>query len=292
MLSPTGCGDPVFECASPSNPLQTRRSAAIEAKRPPREEHTWTAGDWVVGRNAKAEFDLTNDDLASIDVRRVGGGRLDIRRPKKYYNRPDLQRLSEQKHGGRATWKTAAQRRRPIEAPPALIRPASFDTARQRRIGLRVACSLCQSRPIGKRVLPGWLLLPCLCLPHRSPRHRQARDHTDDPHISFADDSLPCWQEHVPEPQGQEPTGHEDVARLKRPFFAHAQWPVHWASSIGPVGMWGWEARACGKPTDGDVPASAWSVRGLGRGGGDECGPQRCVQAVSVPCSLSWCGSG
>ena len=125
MLSPTGCGDPVFECASPSNPLQTRRSAAIEAKRPPREEHTWTAGDWVVGRNAKAEFDLTNDDLASIDVRRVGGGRLDIRRPKKYYNRPDLQRLSEQKHGGRATWKTAAQRRRPIEAPPALIRPAS-----------------------------------------------------------------------------------------------------------------------------------------------------------------------
>ena len=125
MLSPTGCGDPVFECASPSNPLQTRRSAAIEAKRPPREEHTWTAGDWVVGRNAKAEFDLTNEDLASIDVRRVGGGRLDIRRPKKYYNRPDLQRLSEQKHGGRATWKTAAQRRRPIEAPPAMIRPAS-----------------------------------------------------------------------------------------------------------------------------------------------------------------------
>ena len=114
MLSPTGCGNPVFECASPSNPLQTRRSSAIEAKRPPREEHTWTAGDWVVGRNAKAEFDLTNEDLASIDVRRVGGGRLDIRRPKKYYNRPDLQRLSEQKHGGRATWKTAAQRRRPI----------------------------------------------------------------------------------------------------------------------------------------------------------------------------------
>ena len=152
---------------------------------------------------------------------------------------------------------------------------ASYDTARQRRIGLRVACSLCQSRPIGKRVLPGWLLLPCLCLPHRSPRHRQARDHKDDPHISFADDSLPCWQEHVPEPQGQEPPGHEDVARLKRPVFAHAQWPVHWASSIGPVGMWGWEARACGKPTDGDVPASAWSVRGLGRGGGDECVPQR-----------------
>ena len=125
MLSPTGCGDPVFECASPSNPLQTRRSAAIEAKRPPREEHTWTAGDWVVGRNAKAEFDLTNEDLASIDVRRVGGGRLDIRRPKKYYNRPDLQRLSEQKHGGRATWKTSAHRRRPIEAPAAMIRPAS-----------------------------------------------------------------------------------------------------------------------------------------------------------------------
>ena len=149
MFSPTGRGDPVFECASPSNPLQTRRSAAIEAKRPPREEHTWTAGDWVVGRNAKAEFDLTNEDLASIDVRRVGGGRLDIRRPKKYYSRPDLQRLSEQKHGGRATWKTAAQRRRPIEAPP------SFDTARQRRIGLRVASSLFPPRPIGKRVLPG-----------------------------------------------------------------------------------------------------------------------------------------
>ena len=99
MFSPTGSRDPVFECASPSNPLQTRRSAAAEAHRLPQEEHTWTAGDWVVGRNAKAEFDLTNDDLASIDVRRVGGGRLDIRRPKKYYSRPDLHKLSEQKHG-------------------------------------------------------------------------------------------------------------------------------------------------------------------------------------------------
>ena len=39
MLSPTGCGDPVFECASPSNPLQTRRSAAIEAKRLETESH-------------------------------------------------------------------------------------------------------------------------------------------------------------------------------------------------------------------------------------------------------------
>jgi hypothetical protein len=124
MFSPTGSRDPVFECASPSNPLQTRRSAAAEAQRLPQEEHTWTAGDWVVGRNAKAEFALTNDDLASIDVRRVGGGRLDIRRPKKYYSRPDLHRLSEQKHGGRAMWKTAAQRRRPIR-PPAMIRPAS-----------------------------------------------------------------------------------------------------------------------------------------------------------------------
>ena len=99
MFSPTGSRDPVFECASPSNPIQSRRSAAAEAHRLPQEEHTWTAGDWVVGRNAKAEFDLTNDDLASIDVRRVGGGRLDIRRPKKYYSRPDLHRLSEQKHG-------------------------------------------------------------------------------------------------------------------------------------------------------------------------------------------------
>ena len=106
MFSPTGSRDPVFECASPSNPLQSRRSAAAEAQRLPQEEHTWTAGDWVVGRNAKAEFALTNDDLASIDVRRVGGGRLDIRRPKKYYSRPDLHRLSEQKHGthGIAAW--------------------------------------------------------------------------------------------------------------------------------------------------------------------------------------------
>ena len=137
----------------------------------------------------------------------------------------------------------------------------------------RQACSACLVTP----ALP-------LSSPHRSPRHRQARDHKDDPHLSFADDSLPCWQEHVPEPQGQEPPGHEDVARLKRPVFAHAQWPVHWASSIGPAGMWGWEARARGTPTSGDVPASAWSIRGLGRGDGDECGPQRSERAV--PCSL------
>ena len=131
-----------------------------------------------------------------------------------------------------------------------------------------------------------WPATPALPLPspHRSPRHRQARDHKDDPHISFADDSLPCWQEHVPEPQGQEPPGHEDVARLKRPVFAHAQWPVPWASSIGPVGMWGWEARTCGMSTGGDVPATAWSIRGLGRGGGDEVGHS----ALSVPYLAPW----
>ena len=125
---------------------------------------------------------------------------------------------------------------------------ASFDTARQRRVWLRAASNLCP-RPIGKRVLPGRPLLPCLCLPRRSPRHRQARDHKDDPHLSFADDSLPCWQEHVPEPQGQEPPGHEDVARLKRPVFAHAQWPgalgvIDWA--CGYVGLGGssvWNAQ-------------------------------------------------
>ena len=220
MFSPTGSRDPVFECASPSNPLQTRRSAAAEAQRLPQEEHTWTAGDWVVGRNAKAEFALTNDDLASIDVRRVGGGRLDIRRPKKYYSRPDLHRLSEQKHGGRAMWKTAAQRRRPIR-PPAMIRPASAGSSSG---WPPVLASLGQPRP-APASLSSWHVLvgrPCPpCLPHRSPRHRQARDHEDDPHLSFADDSLPCRQERVPEPQGQEPPGVEAVARLNRPLFAH-----------------------------------------------------------------------
>ena len=82
-----------------------------------------------------------------------------------------------------------------------------------------------------------WPATPALPLssPHRSPRHRQARDHKDDPHLSFADDSLPCWQEHVPEPQGQEPPRHEDIARLKRPVFAHAQWPVHARSALGVI---------------------------------------------------------
>ena len=161
MFSPTGSRDPVFECASPSNPLQTRRSAAAEAQRLPQEEHTWTAGDWVVGRNAKAEFALTNDDLASIDVRRVGGGRLDIRRPKKYYSRPDLHRLSEQKHGGRAMWKTAAQRRRPIR-PPAMIRPASAGSSSGWPPVLAslgqprpAPASPGQSRPIGRCVQAG-----------------------------------------------------------------------------------------------------------------------------------------
>ena len=90
----------VFQCASPSDTFRSRRlTAAAEAERQPQEQHTWTAGDWVVGRNAKAEFALTNSDLSSIDVRCVGGGILDIRRPKKYYSRADLRRLSEQKHG-------------------------------------------------------------------------------------------------------------------------------------------------------------------------------------------------
>ena len=135
---------------------------------------------------------------------------------------------------------------------------ASFDTARQRRVWLRAASSLCP-RPIGKRVLPGRPLLPCLCLPHRSPRHRQARDHKDDPHISFADDSLPCGQEHVPEPQGQEPPGHEDVARLKRPpLFAHgarsgqctrsALGIIDWACGyvgLGGSSVWNANQRRC-----------------------------------------------
>ena len=46
---------------------------------------------------------------------------------------------------------------------------ASFDTARQRRVWLRAASSLCP-RPIGKRVLPGRPLLPCLCLLHTGPQ--------------------------------------------------------------------------------------------------------------------------
>jgi hypothetical protein len=111
---------------------------------------------------------------------------------------------------------------------------SSYDTPRQRRIKLRVASSLGQPRPASASPgqprpapasLSSWHVLvgrPCPpCLPHRSPRHRQARDHEDDPHLSFADDSLPCRQERVPEPQGQEPPGVEAVARLNRPLFAH-----------------------------------------------------------------------
>ena len=126
-----------------------------------------------------------------------------------------------------------------------------------------------------------WPATPALPLssPHRSPRHRQARDHKDDPHLSFADDSLPCWQEHVPEPQGQEPPRHEDIARLKRPVFAHARWQCTGRHRLGlwVCGVGRLERVEC--PTSGDIPASAWSIRGLGRGGGDECGSLRCVQA-------------
>ena len=63
----------------------------------------------MVGRNAKAEFALTNADLKGIDVRCVGGGILDIRRPKKYYSRADLRRLSEEKHGAHGISKKIAK---------------------------------------------------------------------------------------------------------------------------------------------------------------------------------------
>ena len=131
--------DPVFQCASPSDTFRLPCSVAAEAERQPQEQHTWSAGDWVVGRNAKAEFSLTNDDLASIDVRRVGGGALDIRRPKKYYSRSDLRRLSEQKHGTHGIAKQIAKKT--LTSPLRMTRSRSIKSPQKSPRGVKqVSC--------------------------------------------------------------------------------------------------------------------------------------------------------
>jgi hypothetical protein len=178
---------------------------------------------------------------------------------------------------------------------PTLIRPASGGSGSGwppafSHLGLLASvfclaghCLPCLGRP-----------LPCLCLPHRSPRHRQAQDHKDVPHISFADDSLACWQERVPEPQGQEPPGHEDVARLKRPLFAHAQrLTVRWASSIGPAGMWVWRLERV------ECQPAAISPQRRGSSEDSAAGVVMSVGHSAVTCERtllleldSWCGSG
>ena len=149
---------------------------------------------------------------------------------------------------------------------------SSFETPRKRRIKLRAAYCLGQPRPIGRHVLAGWPYPRCLL--HRSPRHRQARDHKDDPHLSFADDPLPCRQERVPEPQGQEPPGLEAVARLICPFFAHAGQARRQCTGRHRLGLW-----VCGvrrsrrvEPQPVEITASHGFVRIHLRTRGGECG--------------------
>ena len=156
---------------------------------------------------------------------------------------------------------------------------SSFETPRKRRIKLRAAYCLGQPRPasasLGQSAGMFWLAghTP-RCLPHRSPRHRQARDHKDDPHLSFADDPLPCRQERVPEPQGQEPPGLEAVARLICPFFAHAGQARRQCTGRHRLGLW-----VCGvrrsrrvEPQPVEITASHGFVRIHLRTRGGECG--------------------
>lgn len=64
----------------------------------------------MLARTAKAEYCLTADDLALLDVTVVGGGRLfDIRRERRYYNPDDLKALAERKHGARGLARKQAE---------------------------------------------------------------------------------------------------------------------------------------------------------------------------------------
>ena len=86
----------VFMIASPTFAKPTAAKDEENAEEPERKvEYSLTAGDgWIIARDAKAEFALTSSDLESIDVRCVGGGFFDPRRPKNYYNRSDLAKLA------------------------------------------------------------------------------------------------------------------------------------------------------------------------------------------------------
>tara|TARA_B110001452_G_scaffold184889_1_gene155462 strand:- start:217 stop:1053 length:837 start_codon:yes stop_codon:yes gene_type:complete len=82
-----------------------RKEARAEEKRrrsPRKVTYASSARGLVLARTAKAEYFLTADDLALLDVTVVGGGRLfDIRRERRYYDPDDLKALAERKHGTR-----------------------------------------------------------------------------------------------------------------------------------------------------------------------------------------------
>ena len=102
----------VFMIASPTFAKPTAAKDEENAEEPERKvEYSLTAGEgWIIARDAKAEFALSSSDLESIDVRCVGGGFFDPRRPKNYYNRSDLAKLAVKKHGVNGIAKKVAKK--------------------------------------------------------------------------------------------------------------------------------------------------------------------------------------
>ena len=75
----------------------------------PKAYRTWDEGDWIGTKEAKQDFFLEPRDLASLDVKSVGGG-VGCGRPSNFYNPEDLRRAAIHKFGEEGFKKKQAAR--------------------------------------------------------------------------------------------------------------------------------------------------------------------------------------